>query len=102
MGGSISTSSRPESRDGTEVPFKLFANRFKSSSPDCEAFIHDPLAVMSGTREFQELGVTPDWKVITLVLNHHQTLSATHLYVKAAVNGEEQTVGVTLVKKRNS
>ena len=29
-----------------ELQFRLFANRFKSSSPDCEYFLHDPLRHM--------------------------------------------------------
>ena len=88
--------------DNTGVPFTLVACRFKSSSPDCEAFIHDPLKVMREAPELQALGLTGDWKVTTLVLNHHETLSATHLHVLAAVAPEDQTIGLTLVKKRNS
>ena len=32
------------------------------------------------------LELTRDWKVTTLVVNHHQTLSATHLYALAAID----------------
>ena len=32
--------------DDTGVPFRLVANRFKSSSSDSEDFIHDPLSVL--------------------------------------------------------
>ena len=91
-----------QSRDGTEVPFKLFANRFKSSSQDCGDFIHDPLAVMRDAPELQGLGIDDTWKVTTFILNHHNTLSATHLHAMAAVNSEQQTIGLTLVKKQGS
>ena len=30
----------------SELQFRLFANRFKSSSSDCEYFLHDPLRHM--------------------------------------------------------
>lgn len=86
--------------DGTGVPFSLVVNRFKSSSQDCEDFIHDPLAVMRQAPELASLGLNDgDWRVTTFVLNHHQTLSATHLHVLAAVAPEEKTVGITLVKR---
>jgi hypothetical protein len=92
---------RPE--DGTRIPFRLIANRVKSSSPDSERFIHDPLRALLEAQEtdtaLQELQLTPDWRVTTLVVNHHQTLSATHLYMMAAVDPDEQTVGITLVKQ---
>ncbi len=87
-------------QDGTGVPFNLVVNRFKSSSQDCEDFIHDPLTVMRAARELDEFGLNEgDWKVTTLVLNHHQTLSATHLHVLAAIADDEKTVALTLVKK---
>ena len=37
--------------DGTKIPFRLIAARFKSSSPDSEAFIHDPLDVLVKAQE---------------------------------------------------
>ena len=90
--------------DGTGVPYRLIVNRFKSSSPDSEDFIHDPLGALiraQGTEGLLPgLELTQDWTVTTLVLNHHQTLSATHLHAMAAVDEDEKTVGVTLVKKR--
>ena len=97
--------SRLAPSDNSGVPFRLVVNRFKSSSQDSEDFIHDPLAALikaqGDERLLEGLELTSEWRVTTLVLNHHQTLSATHLNVVAAVNSEEQTVGVTLVKKRN-
>ena len=35
----------------------------------------------------------------THIVNHHQTLSATHLYAMVTANSNETSVGVTLVKK---
>ena len=86
--------------DGTGVPFDLVVNRFKSSSQDCEDFIHDPLTVMQSAPELERFGLNEgEWKVTTLVVNHHRTLSATHLHVLAAIDNEEKTVALTLVKK---
>lgn len=91
--------------DNSGVPFRLVVNRFKSSSPDCEDFIHDPLSAMiraQGTENLLEgLELTEDWRVTTVVLNHHQTLSATHLNVVAAADEDEKHIGITLIKKRN-
>ena len=86
--------------DGNPIPFRLVANRFKSSTDDCEAFIHDPLGVfLAASTELDALSaVKPDWHVSTFVVNHHRTLSAMHLYALATVNAAESTVGVTLVK----
>lgn len=90
-------------RDGTEIPFRLIANRVKSSSPECERFIHDPLGALleaqATDKALQALQLTRDWRVTTIVVNHHHTLSGTHLYMMAAVNPDEQTVGITLVKR---
>ncbi len=91
--------------DNTGVPFRLVVNRFKSSSPDSEDFIHDPLGALtraqgSDSSFLEGVGLDDSWKVTTLVLNHHQTLSATHLHAMAAVDEDEKTIGLTLVKKR--
>jgi len=93
-----------ESIDGSAVPFRLIANRFKSSSPDCEAFIHDPLGALLAAQEVGELngfGLEPDWRVATLIVNHHRPLNPTHLYAMATIDADEKTVGVTMVKKIN-
>lgn len=91
-----------QSKDGTDIPFRLIANRFKSSSPESESFIHDPLRALIWAQETERslegFGLTADWKVTTQVVNHHRTLSATHLYALATVDSDEETVGVTLVK----
>ena len=90
---------RPEQE---EVPFKVIANRFTSSTPESEAFIHDPLSALievQGQFGF-DFEITTEWRVSTFVVNHHQTLSAKHLYAMASVSPDDQTVGVTLVKKR--
>jgi hypothetical protein len=85
-----------------EIPFRLFANRFKSSSQDSEDFIHDPLGVLIQAETdgaITDLGLSREWKVTTHVVNHHQTLSATHLYSLVTANSTESSIGVTLVKK---
>jgi hypothetical protein len=88
--------------DTSPVPFRLVANRFTSSSPDSEDFIHDPLTALQQAQQnegiLEGLDLT-GWKVTTHIINHHQTLSARHLYAMAAVDQDEQAVGVTLVKK---
>jgi len=86
------------------VPFRLVANRFTSSSSDSEDFIHDPLGALIQAQGSESLlpglELSREWTVTTHVVNHHQTLSAKHLYAMAAVDEDEQAVGVTLVKKR--
>jgi hypothetical protein len=86
-----------------EIPFRLFANRFKSSSQDSEDFIHDPLGVLIQAEKdgvIKDLGLRREtWTVTTHVVNHHQTLSATHLYSLVTANSTESSIGVTLVKK---
>ena len=66
------------------VPFRLFTNRFKSSSPDSELFIHDPLTAMVDVVP----GVTRDSRVTTIVINHDMTLAKVHLLVMAVVAAE--------------
>jgi hypothetical protein len=90
-------------RDGTGIPFKLVARRFKSSSVACDEFIHDPLSVLiaaQGAGEiFQEVAaLTADWKVTTHIVNHHRTLRARHLYALVSANDSESTVGIQLMK----
>ena len=78
------------------------ANRFKSSSEASEDFIHDPLGVLIQAETdgaISGLGLSREWKVTTHVVNHHQTLSATHLYAMVTANSARRSVGVTLVKK---
>jgi hypothetical protein len=80
---------------GEEMPFRLFVNRFESSSPDSEQFIHDPRKRLAeAIEEFSE-----DWKVTTFVVNHHRTLSVKHVYVMATSSESEKTVGLTIYKK---
>jgi hypothetical protein len=89
--------------DGTEIPFRLLANRFKSSTDASENFIHDPrtefikAAEEDGIEAFKDIDDT--WAVSTFVVNHQRTLSFTHLYAVVAVDKNDSTVGVTLVKK---
>ncbi len=80
---------------GEEMPFRLFVNRFESSSPDSEEFIHDPRKQLAGAvEEFSD-----DWKVTTFIVNHHRTLSYKHVYAMATSSSAEQTVGLTIFKK---
>ena len=90
---------KPRGED--ELPFRLVANRFKSSSPDSEAFIHDPLTYLLETRGDAAAlrSVDPTWHVSTFVINHHRTLSKVHVYAMAAASDEEKTIGVTIYKK---
>ena len=90
-----------QSSDGTEIPFRLVINRWKSSSPDSERMIHDPLTEFLEARDTVDAfkPVDEDWHVTTLVVNHHQTLAVSHVYAMAAVATGEKVVGVTLVKK---
>ncbi len=83
---------------GEEMPFRLFANRFESSSVDSERFIHDPREELKATIE----GFTDDWKVSTFIINHHRTLSVKHVYAMVASSSAEQAVGLTIYKKDGS
>ena len=80
------------------IPFQLFLNRFKSSSPDSELFIHDPLRQMQedpGELERLQvsgldLGATPaalhnSTRVTTAVANHSRRLNRIYHYVAAIV-----------------
>lgn len=77
------------------IRFRLFAKRLKSSSPDAERFLHDPLRVL--VEEIDE--VRDDWHITTFIVNHHRTLSRIHLYVMAVVAPDEGTVAVTIYKE---
>jgi hypothetical protein len=96
LGGLASTRDDPP----LPIPFRLFARRVKSSSPDSEWFLHDPLMVLKdlvvdddGTR------IEDDWQVTTFVVNHHRTLSKIHLFTMAVVAPAEKTVALTLYKQ---
>jgi hypothetical protein len=81
--------------DRSPIPFRLFAKRFKSSSPDSEWFLHDPLKVL-----MSELDLDPEiaWHITTLIVNHHRKLSFIHLFAMAVVAHEEGTVALTIYK----
>ena len=87
--------------DDDDLPFRLVVRRFKSSSPDSEAFIHDPLReiVQAGGSVPAFEAVTMDWRVTTWVTNHHRTLSVRHVYVMTAVSTDDSSVGVTIYKQ---
>ena len=97
LGGLVSSRDDPP----LPIPFRLFARRVKSSSPDSEWFLHDPLRVLrdleldpsGGTR------IEDDWRVTTFVVNHHRTLSKIHNFTMAVVAPAEKTVALTLYKQ---
>jgi hypothetical protein len=98
----------PARSDGT-MPFRVFANRFKSSSGLSEFFLHDPLRQMlrdpgalSGLRDWPAYPGDPDpdgndtsemeeirkdsrFHVTTFLTNHHRKLSRIHASVIAIV-----------------
>lgn len=76
------------------VPFRLWVNRVKSSSPDSELLIHEPLTSMVDKID----GVEADFQVTTLVVNHHRTLSKVHLFATALVAVEARIVVLVLYK----
>jgi len=90
-----------QSDDGSPIPYRLVVNRFKSSSPDSEAFINDPIAAFKLASETVDAfrDIDESWRVTTLVVNHNDTLSVSHVYSNVTVNASNQTVGVTIVKK---
>ena len=83
-----------------EPPFRLFAKRLESSSPDSERFLHDPLRyLLEDERVVRSWRITADWHVTTFIVNHHRTLSKIHLFVMAAVAPAEETVALTIYKE---
>ena len=90
---------RPAS--GRVLPFQVFGNRFKSSSTDCEMFLHDPLAQLkSAPGDLVKLNVEgfrgedlamdleelrERWHLTTYVANHHRGLNKIYLYAKLVV-----------------
>jgi hypothetical protein len=102
--------SKVDPGDGTPIP-RVFITRFESSSPDCEDFIHDPLNALIRAQDndkildvdenpVYDLKIATGWRVTTLVVNHQNTLSKTHLIASASIDDSESTVGLTLVKKQ--
>ncbi len=77
------------------VPFGLWFYQVKSSSPDSEDFIHDPLATMVDVVP----GVTWGSTVTTLVINHDKTLYYTQLHTMAFVSPDGN---VTLVQVKKA
>jgi hypothetical protein len=94
--------------DGSWKPIEVLGKRYNSSSPDSEDFIHDPLTIMirdandsSNDPEVQRALqlIEPSWHVSTLVVNHQATLSIRHLNVIAAINPNNPSVGIMIVKQ---
>jgi hypothetical protein len=73
--------------------FAVWGRRFKSSSSDCEKFIHDPLGALLKAKI---AGVNKDSTVVTSVLNHELTLAKVHLMTLVTVS--PKVVGVTMYK----
>ena len=90
-----------QSTDGTDVPYRLLVSRLKSSSPDSEAFVHDPLGVLieAGSTVDAFRDIDRSWDVATFVTNHDATLSASHVYNNVTVYGEKKRVTITIVKQ---
>ena len=85
-------------KDDTVWP-RSFAIRVKSSSNDSEWLIHDPVDFLVQTlgKQFPELGISPETRVTTFIVNHHNTLSARHLKATASTT-DDGTIGLTLTK----
>jgi hypothetical protein len=92
--------------DDSWARIRVLGKRFKSSSPDSEAFLHDPLTVMLNDARDPDKGevealqqITRDWHVSTIVVNHQATLSIRHLNAIVALNPDNPSVGIMLVKQ---
>jgi hypothetical protein len=97
---------RVASDDGSWTPIRVLGKRYKSSSPDAEAFIHDPLTVMMRDAQRDDAGevealrlITPEWHVSTLVVNHQATLSIRHLNAIVTLKPDNPSVGIMIVKQ---
>ena len=92
--------------DDSWRPITVLGKRFKSSSPDSEAFLHDPLTVLMNDALEPDKGevealkqITRGWHVSTIVVNHQATLSIRHLNVIVTLNPHNPSVGIMLVKQ---
>jgi hypothetical protein len=107
----IDVSGLAPKRDSSEIPFRAIGNRFKSSSADCELFIHQPVAMLlreqdeSPDPKVRELlksvleDVTPATRTTTFIVNHEETLSNFHLYaVVYSGHGSERTLAIVMWK----
>lgn len=98
-----------EASDGSWNRVAAVAKRYKSSSPDSEAFIHDPIAVMMADAQNADTGesealeqlaqVGRNWHVSTLVVNHQATLSIRHLTVVVTLKPDNPSAGIMIVKQ---
>jgi hypothetical protein len=68
-----------------DAPFKLYAAKFKSSTRECEEFIHFPLESMmrSGVP-----GVTESSRIVTLLPNHQWGLARWPMFAMATVSDD--------------
>jgi hypothetical protein len=83
---------------------RLLAAKFKSSSPEAEHFIHDPLptlvdgmteGITSVIKERDEL--PPEPYIATMVINHHRTLASRIIRATAFI--DDESVGITIHKE---
>lgn len=86
---------RPLATQGDTVLFRVFGNRFKSSSSDAERFIHDPLGEMV---KAPLLEVTPEFTVTTIVVRHELQLRKHPMIVLVLIAHATATAVVTIYK----
>lgn len=72
-------------------PMKRFTVKFKSSSPEAEAIIHQPLDVLL---EHGVAGVTEESRITTIVLHHERGLN--FRVIRATANVEQSSGDVSL------
>lgn len=77
-------------------PSRLYIIKVKSSSPEAEQLIHQPLAFLL---EHSIPGVTEASRVTTLVLHHERGLNYRIIRAKATVEGSTGDVSMTLDKE---
>ena len=104
----LSDFDRVAASDRSWKQIEVLGKRYNSSSQDSEDFIHDPLSIMirdaddpandDTARRALKL-IDRSWHVSTLVVNHQATLSIRHVNVIAAVNPNNPSVGIMIVKQ---
>jgi hypothetical protein len=72
-------------------PMRRFTIKFKSSSPEAEAIIHQPLGVLL---EHRVPGVSKDSRITTVVLHHERGLNKK--IIRATVNVEQSSGDVSM------
>lgn len=72
-------------------PMRRFTIKLKSSSPEAEEIIHQPLQVLL---EHKVPGVTEESRITTIVLHHERGLN--YRIIRATANVEQSTGDVSL------